>query len=366
MMSSSYQHAGSLCNLVLTGVLGCLLAGCSVVGPSAIRSGRIAYNEAITDTNNQQMLMIAIHDRYEESGSLLAVASVTANVRVVTNTGIQLGFGDTDDYAGNLVPFTGGVIYEENPTISYIPVAGEIYARQVFSPVPILVLAELTRSLVDPAPYYTALISSVNGIHNPAFMSTTAEPDPRFEHLVTLLTELTRARRLHWVKDLQQDGSLSIVVDRSPNSTGDVSELLRLLGLSQPDDPSAQVILPVFLALDGRDDGAIGITTRSVYEMVEILAAAIEVPEVDQQSGVATTYPAAGLVGQDLRVRYTDARPRHASVAVKYRDGWFYIDERDQSSKRFFRLLSSLWSVTIAASTKDATAAPVLTVPVSR
>ena len=54
-----------------------------------------------------------------------------------------------------------------------------------------------------------------------------------------------------------------------------------------------------------------------------------------------------------------------AAVAVPYRDGWYFIDETDQATKRFFRLLSALWSVSIAEGTTHA-AAPVLTVPVSR
>jgi hypothetical protein len=51
---------------------------------------------------------------------------------------------------------------------------------------------------------------------------------------------------------------------------------------------------------------------------------------------------------------------------VKHRNRWFYIDEKDHATKRFFILLGTLWSVTIAESTAKASAAPVLTVPVSR
>jgi len=53
-------------------------------------------------------------------------------------------------------------------------------------------------------------------------------------------------------------------------------------------------------------------------------------------------------------------------VATNYRDGWFYIDETDQVSKRYFRLMGALWSAAIAKSTTKGSAAPVLTVPVSR
>lgn len=353
--------------LVTVGVLGSLLAGCTVVGPAAISSGRLAYNEAITATNNQQMLMMTIHNRYEERGSLLAVASVTANVRVTTSSSVQLGFGDDLNYLGNLVPFGAAAVYEENPTISYIPVEGERYAHQLMAPVPLDAFARLARTLNNPDSVYKALVSSVNGIQNPDFLSSSAEPDPHFSRFVALITGLHRAKRLHLVENPQQPGRFLIVIDHyAPTHTAEVSELLSLLGLPQAEPHSPRLILPVYLALDGRDSGGIGFATHSVWDLVEILSAAIEVPEDDIQNGVTTSYPPLGQAGKELRVRHSKTRPEHAYVAVQYRDGWFYIDERDHATKRFFRLLSSLWSVTIAESTAKAAVAPVLTVPVSR
>jgi hypothetical protein len=45
-----------------------------------------------------------------EQGSLLAVASVTANVSVRSSAGFQAGFGNDRSYEGNLVPISGGVV----------------------------------------------------------------------------------------------------------------------------------------------------------------------------------------------------------------------------------------------------------------
>ena len=98
-----------------------LLAGCAVVGPPSIRNGRSVYNDAINDTNNQQLLMAIIRGRYSENASLLAVNSITANFSVATSAGIQFGFGNESNYAGNLVPFSASAVYEENPTVSYAP-----------------------------------------------------------------------------------------------------------------------------------------------------------------------------------------------------------------------------------------------------
>lgn len=353
-------------NLYLSLATACillLLSGCSTVGPSSIRSGRLAYNEAIHETDNQQMLLFVIQNRYEERGSLMAVASITANVHITSKAGIQAGFGDTENYSGNLVPISAGVVYEENPTILYTPVTGAKYARQLFSPIPISVLAQMTGTLTDPASVYNALVSSVNGIRNPEFQ----DPDPRFSRFVTIMTRLTEANCLHWIENQRQSGSYSIIIDHyAPTYTAEVGELLTLSGLPAPTDSSAQVILPVFLAMDGHESDSLGITTRSVADLMKILSAAIDVPEEDLRKGVAATYPEPGLAGRGLRIHHSRTKPEHTTVAVQYRDGWFYIDETDQATKRFFRLMGVLWSVTIAESTPKGHAAPVLTIPVSR
>jgi hypothetical protein len=331
-----------------------------------VHGGRLAYNEAIIETDNQQMLLLAVRNRYGERSNLLAVSSVTANVRVAANAGIQAGVGDSDNYAGNLVPFGAGVIYEENPTISYTPVDGEQYARRVMSPVSLASLAQLSENLADPAPVYYALVASINGIYNPDFRDASHAPDTRFTRIVSIMTALSGAHLLHWVQDPQQPDRFSITIDRSaPAYANEVSELLTLLEIPVPDNHSSRIMLPVYLSPEREDPGKIDITTRSVYQLLEILSGAVEVPEQDQASGVAVDYPLSGLVGEKLHVRYSHGRPARASVAVKYRDGWFYIDGNDQSTKLYFRLLTTLLSVEMAESTGGATR-PVLTVPVSR
>lgn len=248
-----------------------------------------------------------------------------------------------------------------------MPVEGVKYASQLFYPMPLKSLAQLAGTLTDPAYIYSTLVSSVNGIQNPSFLLPADKPDPRFDRFVFIMTTLTRAGRLHWAGNLPNEDDLSlIIVHYAPTYVAEVSELLRLLGLPEPKDRSAPVILPVSLALDGRKSGGIGIITRSIYTLMEMLSAAMEVPEKDQHNGSTASYPAMGLAGKDLRVRHSSNKPEHASVAVKYQDGWYYIDETDSATKRFFRLASRLWSIAIAESTTTRSAAPVLTVPVSR
>lgn len=342
-----------------------LLTGCSIVGPTAIRNGRLLYNEAISQTNSEQMLLAVIHNRYMEEISMLMVSSVTANVQIVTRADVQLGFGDDGDYSGNLVPFSAGTIYEENPTISYTPASGARYMSQLSAPIPIAVLARLS-GVAHPAPVYGALIASVNGIRNPDFLYESERADPRFERAITLMARLVQVNRLHWIGAPGKAEIVSLVLVRDEQEEQhEVDELLQLLGLPLADHPGT-IEIPVSLALHGRDSGGIGITTRSVVRLGEILSAAVEVPSSDLDTGVAADYPPRGPAGADLRIRYSRSKPDLASVAVPYRDGWFYIDDRDQATKRFFRILVALWSAALADASAHGAAAPVLTVPVSR
>jgi hypothetical protein len=111
--------------------------------------------------------------------------------------------------------------------------------------------------------------------------------------------------------------------------------------------------------------GGIGITTRSTLDLIEILRAAIEVPQEHANAGLAVNYPAMGLAGQDIRILSSTERPEKMSLAVKYRGYWFYIDDTDQHTKAVFRSLRTFWSMSISGAA-DQRAAPMLTIPVSQ
>jgi hypothetical protein len=109
--------------------------------------------------------------RYGESAGLLAVSSVTANLQIQANAGAEFGLGPDTNYQGNLVPLSAGFAYEENPTISYAPVQGEKYLRQILSPLPLDLTLLLLHALCDSP--QTLLLRTVDGVRNPDFL---AEP----------------------------------------------------------------------------------------------------------------------------------------------------------------------------------------------
>ncbi len=351
----------TLCSVLFT------LSGCAVMGPSSISHGRADYNEAINRTEDEQLLMAMVKSRYGETTSLLAVNGVAANVRFKTNAGVNVGWGPQGNYDGNLVPFSAGLAYEENPTITYAPVIGETYFRQLMSPISLDLLLLSMRAETDVAEVVILLVSKVNNLRNPDFHEgPLTEPDPRFIRFVELTTELIRAGVMDLVADPRKEVPFAVVIDDYAHQySREVVEFLDLLDLSVPGEQSEEIVIPAYFGINTRKVWGIGITTRSTFDLIEIFKAAIEVPQEHAGAGLTVKFPPCGLAGQGIRVISSKERPKEIPWAVKYRGYWFYIDETDLHTKSFFVSVRKYWSFTIAAAS-DQSAAPVLTLPVSR
>jgi len=345
----------------------CALSGCAVVGPSSITMGRATYNEAINTTEDQQILLSIVKARYGETFTLLAVSSVAANVAFRVNVGANVGIGSQENYAGNLVPLSGGVAYEENPTISYVPVQGEKYLDQLLSPISLRTLLLILRSATDQVLYSIVLMNRINDLQNPDFLyAPFAKTYLPFQSFVELHRELYNANVINWVEDpKKEDSFVLLITNYAPAYSEKVREYLRLLELPMPTDQSEDIVLPVNLAIKGRQADGIAISTRSTFDLIEILRAAVEIPQEQVSAGVAHKYPPPGLAGKDLHIYASKDKPVQPAVAVKHRGYWFYIDDADLTTKSYFTLIRTLWSVAISA-VADQRAAPVLTIPVSR
>lgn len=340
-------------------------AGCTVVGPSAIRGGRLAYNDAIIATNGQQVLMTIVRMRYGEPTGLLAVSSVTANMSIRGTVGAQFGIGPDSNFEGSLVPLSAGVAYEENPTISYTPVQGEKFLRQLLAPMPLdltLLVMGATRSPRST----TLLIRSINRIQNPGFLSDpSVTVDDRFRRVADILAALDRAGHLAWAQESGETAAFAMVLQGTgPTYAELVGELHALLDLG-PADPDAVITVPIYLGVGKRDGPSIEVRTRSVFDLLNIAAASVEVPPEQVESGLALPYPAVGPAGSGMRIRRSKDRPEQAMTAVRHHGWWYSIDGTDAQSKETFRIIEALLTVRMA-DTIDRSAAPVLTVPVSQ
>jgi hypothetical protein len=214
--------------------------------------------------------------------------------------------------------------------------------------------------------YFTLLTNRINDMRNPDFISASASSDPRFKRFAELSTELDRAGMIQWVADPRKEISFNILItDYAPAHSEKVREYLSVLEFPMPVNESADIVIPVYFGIKGRGIEGVAISTRSTLDLIEILRSTIAIPAEHMNAGMAIDYPTPGPAGEGIRIHATQDKPARAAVAVKHRGYWFYIDDADVRTKLFYTLVRTLWSVSIAAGS-DQSAAPVLTVPVSR
>jgi hypothetical protein len=406
------------CLSAITLVVG--FAGCAIIGPRSITAGRMAYAEAITSTSDEQMLQMIVRYRYGLHLSPLAVSGVTANVRIETNAGVNVGIGSSSAYQGNLVPLSAGVAYEENPIISYAPIDNSAYLSQFLSPVPLEMALLLMRSAEDRSLTCFMLLERINGLKNTSrseaddamasfvraveiiagfFESDLAEfvslGERQFGMLIQVeeirgqqrtpeLIELMRLLELNdllgearWTGQLptgriagqnQPESSDDVAADQPPKSTDDEDQDEGGLAGADADavERSEREVLVISLRFSAVSDGSsLALTTRSLFDMVRIAADSIDVPEEHIVRGLTAESRIHGLPGSLIRIHRSKDRPADAAVATRLYDWWYYIDASDTRSKWYFTTLSSLWSAQIA-SADQGTRTPLLTVPVSR
>ena len=137
-----------------------------------------------------------------------------------------------------------------------------------------------------------------------------------------------------------------------PETVEDIAEVRRLLRL----DPEAQEFKMVFASTPA-NDREVAVLTRSLIQIMGMIAAHVEVPTEDIAQGRAT--PGLGAAAT-LKIGCARRRPADSFAAVSYRDHWFWIDDRDLPSKGMFSFLMFLFTLTESGGGQ---VSPVLTVP---
>ncbi len=174
----------------------CVAVGCQTIGPRSLRTTHPQYNHAISQTLDEQFLLNLVRLKYRDNPFFLEVSSVTTQQSVETEMSASVKFlrgGDT------LTPSTG-MTYKETPTISYAPLRGDQFLKQILSPVPLEAVLILTQSGWSVERVVSICVERVNGLDNASNASgPTPAREPRFEkfqEMVGILRELQLADAL--------------------------------------------------------------------------------------------------------------------------------------------------------------------------
>ena len=391
--------------IVLLCIVATFFSGCAT-GPKRMVSDWREYNESTVEVGNQELLLNLVRLRYDEYPGLLRVTNITAQ-RNWTYSGTlaaNVPEGGPDALAAGL---TG--LRSERPTVSFNPGGRELIAAAL-KPVSLDVLY-LAAYMGWPASItWPLMIKSINDVNiapsHHGQMPGTAEMTNEFL-MIALSVRSLQDQRLLEVGRIEKlvpineglDPQLITASDRIQalnsgytfvdSSNGDSltlsktkqltvlrfaaeaigtpehANLVQMLGI----DPQSKTfeLEPAYEGYLKEEDlprQDIEIGMRSLFEMLFLLSRGVQVPQCDLRCGVAPAladYPISDSMVGGFVVKCCDKRPACASVAVQYRDTWFYIDSRDQDSKAKFFLLKLIFDTQTEAAIDDS--APLLTLP---
>jgi hypothetical protein len=351
------------------------VAGCGSLGPGRVPGDNFNYNEAIAQSSREQMLLNLLRLRYLEEPLFLKVSSVLTQYTYQGNVGVAgtRGFGVAPD------TITGGANlgYSERPTVTYLPISGQEFARRLMSPIP----TELFFGAAQ-AGWSTDLLMEIGlqRIGNVENMSFGTDPTPgdmdrakqfrkdleklkRFQRLIRTLLELGEEEAFEVNRGKGEDSETRYFVF-DENVTGKTRDRIQALKRELGLDPNRNTFR-ITERYTRRQADELTIQPRSLMAMMLFISRGTEIPELHRQAGWVIpmgVVTSAGVAPPPIpfRIRSQKEEPARAYAAVRYQDHWFYIDHADTKSKRIVLFLSVLFSL---QAPEVKAAAPVLTLP---
>lgn len=352
---------------ILTLILSSLvLNACVGVGPRAMKTALTSYDEAVAQTQSQQLLLNLVRLRYRDVPVFLQINSISAQYEFKASAGMSAGYntGSRDSSLGA----SGGIGFSERPTLSLTPLQGEAFVRRMLSPIPAQSVAVLFHSGWRIDRILRSLAQGINLIPNaPNASSPTPDIEPEYRKFKRLTTLLRKLQKQHLIdlginRDADQQQFFMLVAPAARESE-EMREIASLLNL-KPGQGSYRVATSIY----PQPGETVTINMRSYSGILYYFSHAIEVPEEHIRDGLVTITKATDGENFDwnevsdgmLRVHSSSSRPERASVAVFYRDHYFYIDDADLNSKSTFSMLYEVAGL-MAGDVENA--GPVLTLP---
>lgn len=300
-----------------------LLSGCALPN-QAMRSNYSGYNETIHYTQSQQMLLNLVRLKYRELPLFLKVGALSASYSFELSGGARAGKGgDTKAYGLDL-----GASYSTRPTITYTPVEGDTFVKQVLSEVDSQAFVLLYRSGWPISVLCHVMVERIgkalNRQDDPSY--------PGFEKIVDRLQAAQRADKLRF----EIEGKETTVV-----LTTDFVDIVSDERVAE----ERELRYPIK-----------AVQLRSFLDIMYFLGKNTEVPEA-QQDQVKASQPNGWI-----RIHATSKPPGDALVSVEYNDTWFSIAKNDIPSKDTFSLIKLLYQMQAG---DIPTMQPLLTLPIA-
>jgi hypothetical protein len=324
-------------------------AGCGHLGPRTIVEDRVAYDDAVATSWKEQTLLNVVKLRYLDTPFFVDVAQIVSGYSLGEQITPTVGFGPSSfpgaSFGSRLIgSLAVQQAYIDRPTVSYAPQTRPDFIRNLTLPLPPSAVLYMMQAGYPVDVVFDLTLDAINGVQGRTVSGTQVRPaSPEYRRVVEILRKAQLSGSVGMRVEVGKDKKESLVLffrdpDIDPGLAAELAEARRLLGI----DPAGREVRVVFGATRG-GPGEVTLATRSVYRVLALLAASVQVPDAHLAEGRAP--PLGGDPGEELP-RFTVfsgcARPKDCFTATCYRGYWFWIDDRDAESKRTMAFLMVL------------------------
>lgn len=332
-----------------------LLGGCGqIVGPHMLRNSQNAYNTAVVQNEESQILENMVRLRYCDNITSVDIASVKQSGAVGASPSfgfekVVVGKPKDGAYNGTIKP-TLGLSCGSSSDLNFLPLTGKDYVKKYMTPIRFSLVISLINGGWNLDRVFRLCVERVNDLHNAVQADgptpTKAPMYQSFFRFSKLLSELNDANLINFgAKPGCNFSGMYMQILSQPQWNSKILELKKLASI----DTQKSLLQLKGDFISDRDSSSLVIQCRTLLGVLFCLSQNVEVPDEDKEKGlVGVTKNANGTefdwkeVCQNFTVHSSHNRPKQAYVSCHYRGKWFYINDDDRDSKIIFMLVMHL------------------------
>lgn len=331
-------------SLLMSGVVA---MGCRAIGPGTVPLDRSDYSMAVARSWQHQTLLNIVKLRYLDMPVFMDIGQIVAGYSIESTISASGGY-ERDSIVGLL---GGSVKYTDRPTVTYLPKTGDDYLKGLLTPMRPESVFFMIESGYPADAVLLSSLSSINGLKNHTIMlAGGTAPDPQFLRVLHLLRRLQLAGSLGLrIETDYKRVSIPILTIRdteheSPEIVEAGREFRTILNL---DEDATEFKLVYSAARTTPNE--LAIVTRSIVQVMQVMASEVELPIKDVTDGRAVPgheiFPNTDENTRLIRIHSGIRKPKDAAITVRYRNHWFWVDDRDLKSKRSFNFIMAMFSL---------------------
>ena len=331
-------------------------AGCANVKLAAIPQTREGYNQALSNSDNEQFLLNIVRLHFGQTPYFVNVDSMVTSSTLTTGSGGSLTSGVGTSAASPVTtPFWGitpQVTFAQTPTITYSPLQGSLFVSGMLAPISLDKLSLLLQSGWSTAEILKLAMEQIGSLNNgTAALHPLSNKNPEQEQYNKLVDTLDRI-------DLEDKLDFAITTYKgSPAATisfGDKDSAVEVAKLLHMKQPSMHLVFTNSeFPGDGSPENVIYVQTRSVFSMLNFLSKGVASSyETSRKYGIKNIVKASGTAHSDTSltdgiflVSESNKEPNNAMAKIQFDNHWYYIANDDVASKSTLILLRIAYSL---------------------